>query len=534
MKKTSTLKWISSTLGKGKYTLALLTMLSALNSVITTLAALITMGLVNTAVAQGNILQYIIQYGIFIVATLVIQIIEVYLSNKLAITLDINFRHSILNSVMKKDYRKVQSFHSGDILSRATADVNVVSQGSANILPSFVGVAVKIITALVVMFILDWQIALILIIIAPITLIASRFYGKKIKKYHKKAQEIESENRSFFTESVQNMTVIRAFKNESPIFDYYSKIQQKGYTIKMKINVFSIFANVLMFLSVSLLYYFTLIWGTYRVASGAILVGNLTAMLQLVLQFQSPFRSLSGIINSYYKMIASGERLKEFCTLPDEKTAFNDYDDYSEFESIEINNLNFTYDNTPIINNLSTTIKKGEFVGISGYSGAGKSTLLKLIIGLLIPQEGSILVKGKNGVMDSRSLFSYVPQGNMILSGSIRENICFFNNNIEEKAIKKALEICCLDEVINSLPNGLDERIGEKGTGLSEGQVQRLSIARALVMNKKILLLDEATASLDEKTEQQIINNLKNSDYTVVLVTHHTSVISSCDKVIKI
>ncbi len=534
MKNGSTLKWITHSLGKGKYTLAVLTILSALNAAITTLSALITMGLVNTAVSQGNILQYIISYGVFIVATLVIQVVEIYLANKLVIKLDISYRQTILGAVMKKDYRKVQSYHSGDVLSRATADVSVVAQSSVNSLPAFVGILVKIITALIVMFILDWQIALILVVIAPITLIASRFYGKKIKLYHKKAQQIESENRSFFAESVQNMTVIRAFRNESPIFNYYSRIQQKGYKIKMKINVLSIFANVLMFLSVSLLYYFALIWGTYRVSTGYILIGNLTAILQLVVQFQSPFRSLSGIVNNYYRMIASGERLREFCSLPDESQTVTSYDDYDEFKAIEIENLSFTYESAPIIKNLTTTINKGDFVGISGYSGVGKSTLLKLIIGLLIPESGTIKVKGTNGDMDSRSMFSYVPQGNMILSGTIKENLCFFNTNIEDKTIKNALELCCLDEVVNSLPNGLDERIGEKGVGLSEGQVQRLSIARALIMNKKILLLDEATSSLDEATERKIIQNLRKSDYTVVLVTHHSSVLSECDRVIKL
>lgn len=533
-KNSSTIKWILSNTGKGKSTLAFLTVLSILNSAITTLSALITMGLVNTAVQRGNILSYVIYYGIFIVSTLVLQVLEVYFGNKLTIKTDMVLRKNMLKSVMEKDYQKVQAYHSGDILARATTDVSVVASGFSGLLPSFAGVLVKIITALCVMFILDVQLALVLIIIAPITLFASRFYGKKIKKLHKTSQSIESENRSFFTESVQNMTVIRAFRNETPIYNYYSRIQQKGYKIRMKLNVFSLFANVLMFLSVSLLYYFALIWGTHRVASGILAVGNLTAILQLVLQFQSPFRSLSGIVNNYYKMIASTERLREFTSLPIEKNELSNYDDYNEFISIEGKNLNFSYENTPVISNLSFCVNKGEFVGISGRSGIGKSTLLKLIIGLLVPSNGQIMVNGKQGEMDSRSLFSYVPQGNMILSGTIKDNLCFFNTNIDEKVIKNALQLCCLDEVINSLPNGLEERIGEKGIGLSEGQVQRLSIARAIIMGKKVLLLDEATASLDEITERKVINNLKNQDFTIIMVTHHSAILSECDKVIRL
>ena len=522
-------------MGKNKSTLFLLTFLSALNSAITTFSSLITLGLVNSAVYQSGsgIIDFVLYYGVFIVATLVIQILEVYLSGKLNIKLDIAYRQKILNDVIKKDYRKVQSFHSGDILNRATTDVSVVTSGASNILPSFTGIVVKIVTALVVIFMLDWQLAIVLVIIAPITLLASRFYGKKIKLFHTRAQKIESENRAFLTESIQNVTVIKAFKNDLPITNYYANIQKKGYKIKMKLNVLSIIANVLMFLSVSLLYYFALIWGSYRVASGTLLIGSLTAILQLVLQFQSPFKALSGIINNYYRMIASAERIQEFTSLPDEKLFVNGYDDYSEFKKIEIKNLSFQYEDTPVVSNLDATINKGEFIGIAGHSGAGKSTLLKLIIGLLTPNQGCIEVLGERGVMDGRALFSYVPQGNMILSGTIRENVSFFNKDIKDEEILNALNLCCLSDVINSLPNGLDSRIGESGLGLSEGQLQRLSIARALVMGKKILLLDEATSALDEETEKRVIENLKSNDYTIILVTHHTKLMSECDRIIK-
>lgn len=536
MKKTSSgIKWIFNSMGKNKFTLFLLTLLSAVNSAITTLSTLITLGLVDNALQKnGDIMSYILYYGIFIIITLVIQIIEVYVTGKLSIKLDIAYRKKILDDVMKKDYRKVQSFHSGDILTRATTDVSVVTHGCTSILPSFVGILVRIITALIVMFKIDPQLAIVLIVVAPVTLIASRFYGKKIKIFHKRAQGIESENRSFLTETIQNVTVIKAFRNEKPIADYYDNIQQRGYKIKMKVNVFSIIANVLMFLSVSLLYYFALVWGSYRVSVGILTAGSLMAVLQLVIQFQSPFKSLSGIINNYYRMKASAERILEFTSLPKEEYYVSGYDNYDEFQSIEINNLSFAYESTPVIKDLSLSIKKGEFVALAGHSGIGKSTLLKLIIGLLIPQNGSVKLIGDKGEMDSRALFSYVPQGNMILSGTIRENVSFFNKNISDELIYNALELCCLKDVIDDLPNGLDSKIGESGLGLSEGQLQRLSIARALVMGKKILLLDEATSALDETTEKMVIDNLKSNDYTILLVTHHSKLLAECDRVIKL
>ena len=534
MSKKNTVKWILNSMGKGRSVLALLSILSVLNSVITTFSALVTMNIVDLALINQDMTLYIIYYGVIMVVTLCIQILQVYLTGRYTARLDIHYRRNIMGACFEKDYRHVQSYHSGDVLNRATGDVQVVTGGISNVLPDFLGISIKIITVLGLIFWLDYQIALILVVLAPITILAMRYYGRKVKALHKKSQVIESQNRSFMTEAVQNVTVIRAFRNESPIYDYYDKIQQKGYKVRMKINVFSIVANVLMFLSVSVLYYFALSFGAYKVSNGLITVGVLTALLQLVVQFQSPFKALSGVVNSFYRMLASAERIREFLSLPNDAVG-EDTLQSQDFESIEINNLKFSYEqDIPVIDCLTCSVNKGEFVGVMGPSGAGKSTLLKLLMGLLIPNDGEIKINAKNGRIDRRALFSYVPQGNMILSGTIRENVTFFNKDISDSAIYRALEICCLRDTIDSLPLKLNTEIGESGLGLSEGQLQRLSIARALVMDKKVLLLDEATSALDEACEKNVIDNLKANDYTIILVTHHSKLISLCDKVINV
>ena len=535
MKKSGTTKWIFSSMGKGKSVLTILTILSVLNAIITTFSALITMNIVDSALKKGNLLTNILYYGGLLLITLGIQIAQVYLTGKYTARLDIHYRKKILEASIQKDYRKVQSFHSGDVLNRATSDVGIVAGGISNILPDFLGIIIKVVSVLVVMFILDYQLALILVVLGPVTVIASRYYGRKIKAFHKKSQGIESQNRSFLSEAIQNVTVIKAFRNERPIYEYYDKIQQSGYKVKMKINVFSIIANVLMFLSVTVLYYIALSFGAYKVSNDFISVGVLTALLQLVVQFQSPFKALSGVVNSFYRMLASAERIKEYLELPNDNYLYVDKTDYADFEKIEVDSLTFGYDkDLSIIKNLTTSINKGEFVGIVGPSGAGKSTFLKLLIGLLKPDKGKVKVVGKSAQLDQRALFSYVPQGNMILSGTIRENVTVFNKDISESAIYRALELCCLAETIDELPKKLDTEIGESGLGLSEGQLQRLSLARALVMDKKILLLDEATSALDEPTEKKIIENLKANDFTIILVTHHSKLILQCDKVINV
>ena len=325
------------------------------------------------------------------------------------------------------------------------------------------------------------------------------------------------------TEIVQNMTVIRAFRSQKPVFDYYAGLQDESYGMKMKINRFSVLANVLMFVSVSLVYFFTLLWGANKIiAEGVMAFGALTATLQLVTQFQSPLRSFAGITNQYYRALASAERIKELDLIKDGEGAI-EVGQATEFSALTSEVLSFAYDDAPIIKDLTFSVKRGEVAVVTGRSGAGKSTLLKLIMGLLTPSKGRVYLEGTESEAD-KSVFSYVPQGNMILSGTIRENVTFFSSGVSDEAIYKALELCCLDDVIGALPNGLDSKIGERGAGLSEGQVQRLSIARALLMNKKILLLDEATSALDAETEAKVLDNLVSQDYTVVLVTHNKSV----------
>ena len=268
--------------------------------------------------------------------------------------------------------------------------------------------------------------------------------------------------------------------------------------------------------------------------------GDVIAITQLVNQIQSPFRNMSGLVPQFFGVIASIERLQELEAISDEEKTGNvvDVSSYNQIEEIVFDNVRFSYSDDSFVSGINMRIKKGEFAVVAGESGAGKSTALKLLLGILKPDEGKIYLTLKDGQKkelgsNSRKLFSYVPQGNLILSGTIRENVTFANGDVSEEKIVEALKISCIWDFINTLDNGLDTVIGEKGLGLSEGQAQRISIARAILGDAPILLLDESTSALDSKTEEDLLKSIKSlTDKTVIIVSHKQAAFDFCDKVV--
>ena len=288
---------------------------------------------------------------------------------------------------------------------------------------------------------------------------------------------------------------------------------------------------------------FAIAFGAYGILFKAMTYGTVTAIIQLVNQVQSPFVSLSGIMPKYYNTIASAERLMELDDLPDEEEINKNEIDkdavYRALKSIEFENITFSFDRDFILDNTSLSINKGDFVAIMGISGIGKSTLLKLLLGVFNVNSGSIYLNTDNSKIfidkNTRKLFSYVPQGNMLISGTIKDNITFINPSATDDEIAKAIEISCAKQFIDELPLGIETVIGEKGMGLSEGQIQRLAIARSLLANSPVLLLDEATSALDEQTEKQFLTNLKTLDnITCLIVSHKKAALDICNKSIKI
>ena len=492
-------------------------------------------------------LDYVIKFAFALLGVVLLQMVLSLLRTGLADRckgrIDILLKRHLLDVIIEKDYTSVSKYHSGDLQNRLFNDINIVSDSFTKIVPNAVFFVTKLLSSLIYLIIIDRIFALVFVVGGIIVFIVTRSFRKTLKRLHKKVQETEGKTRSFIQEFVTNLLAVKAFSVEEKMQKHTDELQEENFKAFMKRRNFSIFANTGLGTVFNVGSVFAIAFGAYRILIGAMTYGTVTAMIQLVNQVQSPFVSLSGIVPQYFSGIASAERLMEIETLPNEadinKQSFDKDELYESLKSITFDNISFKYDRDIILNSTSYTVNKGDFVAIIGISGIGKSTLLKLLLGMFRVQEGEILLNISDGSIsvdkNTRKLFAYVPQGNMILSGTIRDNLTFINENATNEEIQQAIEISCAKQFIDELPDGLDTVIGEKGLGLSEGQIQRLAIARSILSKSPVLLLDEATSALDEKTEKQFLTNLKAiKNVTCIIVTHKKSALDICNKTIQI
>lgn len=519
--------------------------LSAVLAFVGVMTAFGTKYIVNGAVSQDlSLLKYgaMILIGI-LACQVVLKIISRNIFERVKAKIEIKLKLHIFETVLKKDYGGISKYHSGEVLNRLTSDVNVITDGIVTLLPRVISLFTRLMAAVVILAGFDPIFALVFVAAGSVLLVLSRFFKGYLKSMHKKSQETDGKVRSFFQESVAEILVIKVFDAYTQVREKAYQLMQDNYKVRIKRSTVSIFANSGIQLAFSIGHLFAIIWGGYRVYQGAIDIGEMSAILQLVNQIQSPMATLSGILPSFYACVASAERLMEFEVLPDEFTSGEKINDvqnfYASFKSIDFKNITFRYDRDCVFENANGKIDKGDFVAVTGISGIGKSTLFKMMMGVINAQQGEIAVTSQNGsrIADSetRKLFSYVPQGNLLLSGTIYENITFMNDGKSETEIKNAVRLSCCDDFIGDLPQGLDTVIGERGMGLSEGQAQRIAIARAILYGAPILLLDEATSALDEETEKRLIENLKElKDRTLIIITHKKAALGVCNKELKI
>ncbi len=457
--------------------------------------------------------------------------------------IEIKIRTSVFDSIMKKDYSEISKHHSGDLLNRLTSDVQTICDGVTGLVPNVVALLTKLISAVAIMVGLDWIFAVIFLAGGGLIALTTAFFRNYLKSIHKKAQDADGKVRSFFQESIASALVIKVFNAYKQVSEKARKLQLDNYKIRIKRATISIFANTGIQMAFSLGYLFAMVLGGFRVYQGKIDIGELTAILQLVNQIQSPLSALAGVIPTFYSIIASAERIMEIENYSDELEISDDigdrYDYYNKLQRIEFDSITFKYNRDFVFENASVTVEKGDFAVITGISGIGKSTLLKLLLGVMSPQEGEIRLVTDSSQRqvdrDTRKLFSYVPQGNMLLSGTLRENITFMCEGRSDEEINRAIRLSCSDEFVSQLPDGLETVVGERGLGLSEGQIQRIAIARAILYDAPILLLDEATSALDEATEERLLKNLRALDNrTCIIITHKPAALNVCNKEIRI
>lgn len=495
------------------------------------------------AIASGETAGNLIQMSLVLVALILLQLGMQIVVSELTVRvngkLNIECKRRLFSSLIHKETAGVLRYHTGELLNRLTGDVAVVTNAISSFIPDLIHYVTRAAVSFGVLYVLDKWFALICLVALPIVMIAARMYRKKMKNLHKRVQESDGKTRSFLQESLANLLVIKSFGSEERVTERATALQTDNYRLNLKRAHISILSNIIFFIAMTAGYYFALAWGAFRLSRGLMSFGSLTAILQLVEQLQSPFRSLSSLLPMLYGMTASTERLMELENLPEEVLEGSNFDRaeiYREAECFCAENVTFSYDGKKVLEHVGFCLNKGDFAAVTGLSGAGKSTLLKLFLGIMEPESGEIYLLRKNGEKlplgaETRGLFAYVPQGNLILSGTIRENIAFAKENATEEEIISAAKHAEIWEEICALPLGLDTVLGEGGIGLSEGQIQRLAIARALLYDAPVLLLDECTSALDEKTERAVLENLLAMRSKTCFIVSHKAAAKECCRV---
>lgn len=491
-----------------------------------------------TKARPGDMKSACITLVVLLLVQLVMQIGLNFINVHACSRLEISLKRHVFKILMDREYLAVAKYHSGDLLNRLNSDVSTIVNGIIGIIPSGALFITSIVGGFIMLYNIDMTLALIILAIGPFVGVGARIYSTKYKRLHKKCQEADGETKGFMLEILQNLLVVKSFCNEERVLDRSEELQRRSYHLRVIRVCISIVAHIGVFLVFNAGYYFALAYGAYRISAGLLTYGDVTAILQLVNKIQSPFMNVSSLIPQAFAVTASTERLIEFENLPVEEETGDRLEEgvYEKLSEIVFDNVTFSYSDDSVVSGINMKIKKGDCVVIAGESGAGKSTAIKLLLGIFRPQSGRIYLNGSMGELEvgknTRSLFSYVPQGNLILSGSIRENISFAKPHASDSEIIHAAKVAQIWDFIETLDEGLDTKLGEKGLGLSEGQVQRLSIARAILHDAPILLLDESTSALDSNTELKLLEAIREmTDKTCVIVSHKQAAFDICDAV---
>lgn len=541
----NTWKWVYGICKKERFKVYTLIFTNVFGAALTIAFANFSKNIINAATIDKSwekVIVYALGYLALIMTQTALNLIGRSATERCKGKLEWRLKEYMLKVSMKKDYSSITSYHTGELQNRMFNDVAVISDGFTTILPNLIFFVVKLACAFGYLVVIDKIFALVFFVGGVLVFLCTLTFRGTLKKLHKEVQATEGKTRSFIQEAVTSLLVVKAFSAEDKIAEKADELQAVNYKAKMKRRFFGIAANAGINFVFNLGYVFALAFGAYRLLNG-IDYGTVTAMLQLVNQIQAPFANLSGVLPKYFSVLASAERLMEIEALPDEKADNSEDIDavatYKKLKTIDFKDISFRYDRDIILDNTSLSINKGDFVAIMGISGIGKSTLLKLLLGVFKVESGKILLTTDDSEIPvdyhTRHLFSYVPQGNFLLSGTILENLKFINENATDEEVNEAVRISCAKQFIDELPDGLNTVIGERGIGLSEGQLQRLAIARSLLSNSPVMLLDEATSALDENTEMEFLTNLRElKNKTCIIVSHKRAALEICNKHIQI
>ncbi|MCI9617596.1 MAG: ABC transporter ATP-binding protein [Eubacterium sp.] len=552
MKDSNSLRWIIKNGKKQIPKIIILSISNMILALVSTGLALVSKYAIDAAQKAANAktdLEFthyrnlIILFGIAILliisGRLLLRIFAQSLTIKVQASMEMQMRTSLFNKILSKKYDRINSYHSGELMNRMTSDIKIVTDGITTIVPNMLYFITQFVGAFAVLIIFDWKFTMVFIVAGIVISAVTLLFRRKLKSLHKEVQETDGRVRSFFQEAIESILVVKTFRVEESFGKKGDELQIINYDAKMKRRRISICANAGFSFVFNMGYLLALVWCALKVCANTMTYGTLTAVLQLISLIQTPFVNITKVVPQYYSILASAERIMEIEEIEEEESfgepisvkAF-----YECFQKAGFEGIQFNYGRESVLEEGEAWFNKGDFVAIRGISGIGKSTLMKMLLGVFQPNEGHIRLYKDNGEYveagpDTRGLFSYVPQGNYLFSGTLRENILLINPCATEEEINEALEISDIKEFVQTLPEGLDTVIGEKGLGISEGQAQRLAIARALLSKAPILLLDEATSALDAETEQNVLKRIKLlNQKTCIIITHKAAALDVCNK----
>ncbi len=543
MKQPTASNWITQVARREVGLIVLLSVMTGISSGAAVVFALLTRRVIDIATgdATGSLGVYIALLIGALLAQIALDMGYTHLNTWVSGRMQMRVKNRVFAAIFHKQWQDVSRFHSGELHNRLNGDVQVVANGVVGFAPRVVSLVSRLVACLAVLLVLDARFTVVMLGFGLLLLVGSRAYGRHMKQLHKECQESDGYARAYMQEGLENWTMIQAFEGGEHVRGRLDARLKAHFANLLRRNRWSVAANGVLHLLFSGSYYAALAWGALRLAAGSISYGTLMAFMQIVGQIRTPFMRMSGLLPQYYGMLASAERLIELEMLPDEPRMPATVEwKQTAWQAIEVSGVHFAYEpENPVLVDASLTVKPGDCVALVGFSGIGKSTLFKLLLGFCTPQSGMLTVHTAAGDIpldaSTRGLFAYVPQQGVLLSGTIRENIAFCCEHATDEAIWQAAEVAAVAQVIRALPNGLDTVLSERGGGLSEGQVQRLAIARAVLCDAPVLLLDEVTASLDEVTEQQVLRNLRAlPNKTCLCISHRPAALSICDRVVRV
>ena len=511
----------------------LLTALTVLQSVLQVLMALLSRFVIDSAIGgNGKFSLYAALLGADLLLQLVLYLLLNWYSGSTADRLMARLRSRLLRSALYSGESSLQGYHSGALLSRGIEDVNTICDGAVYALPSLVGQLTRLVAAFAAIFFISPMIALVLLLGGIGLILYISLLRPALRKHHRSVRESDETVMATMQEDLQKLELIQSLQTQEQSMRRFDRQLNNGLRKKFRRRLLSVGAFSIINGGILLCSGLILLWGAHRVALGLLTFGSLTSMLQLLGQFRAPLMGISGLWSRFAAIEVAGERLAVMLQLPEQE----EQECLEKPSAVVFEDVTFCYpdDEQPVLQDFSLRLPLNGWTSLGGFSGRGKTTLFKLILGLYTPQKGRVYLETEKGEIPCtptvRHLFAYVPQDYALFSGTVLENLQLVAPSSTPQQRRAALEAACADFVF-SLTDGENTKVGENNTGLSKGQLQRIAIARAILMNRKVLLLDECTSALDAETEQAVLKNLYAFSTGALLVTHRPEALSALPNV---